>query len=82
MEKLKKDFEASGGKWKEWKLGDLFVSSNGNFDIQQIHINGKGHYVVSSGEQNSGIIGKTDVPASIFDENTITVDMFGNVFFS
>ncbi|MCQ2199670.1 MAG: restriction endonuclease subunit S [Paludibacteraceae bacterium] len=81
MSKLKEDFEASGGVWKEWKMGDLFVSSNGNFDIQQTHINGKGDYVVSSGEQNNGIIGKTDVVASVFDKNTITVDMFGNVFF-
>lgn len=81
LTKLKENFEASGGVWKEWKMGDLFVSSNGNFDIQQTHINGKGDYVVSSGEQNNGIIGKTDVVASVFDKNTITVDMFGNVFF-
>ena len=26
-------------KWKEFKIGDLFESSNGNIDIQQSHIN-------------------------------------------
>lgn len=71
-------------KYKEFKIGGekgLFSSQTGNFDIQKIHINDKGNFVVSSGEQNNGIIGKTDVDAKIIKENTITVDMFGNVFF-
>lgn len=59
----------------------MFTSQTGNFDIQKIHINNKGTYVVSSGEQNSGIIGKTDIDAKIIKPNTITVDMFGNVYF-
>lgn len=59
----------------------MFASQNGNFDIQQKHINGKGKLVVSSGIQNSGIIGKTDIAAKIFSKNTITIDMFGNVFY-
>lgn len=37
--------------------------------------------MVSSGEQNMGIIGKTDVNAKIFEKNTITIDMFGNSYF-
>ena len=68
-------------KYKEFKIKELFESSNGNYDIQQSHINNKGYYVVSSGLQNCGIIGKSDVNAKIFKKNTITVDMFGNVFF-
>lgn len=67
--------------FKEYKIGELFASQNGNFDIQQKHINGKGQLVVSSGIQNSGIIGKTDIAAKIFSKNTITIDMFGNVFY-
>ena len=67
--------------WQEYRIGDLFESSNGDFDIQASHINGRGDYVVSSGETNSGIIGKTDVPAKVFDANTITIDMFGTPFF-
>lgn len=59
----------------------MFVSYNGDFDIQKTHLNNKGCFVVSSGEQDSGIIGKTDIPARIFPKNTITCDMFGNVFY-
>ncbi len=75
-DKLKK----SGGLFKEYKIGELFEASNGDTDIQAKHINGKGYYVVSSGLLNCGIIGKSDIEANIFDENTITIDMFGNVF--
>lgn len=70
--------------YKEFEIGGelgLFSSQTGDFDIQKKHINNKGIFVVSSGEQNNGIIGKTDVDAKIINENTITVDMFGNVFF-
>ncbi len=63
------------------KLCELFTSQNGDTDIKQSDINGKGTLVVSSGEQNYGIIGKTDAPAKIIKGNTITVDMFGNVYY-
>ena len=66
-------------KYDKFKMEKLFISENGNVDIQQKHINNKGIYVVSSGEQNNGIIGKTDLEAKIFNKNTITIDMFGNV---
>ena len=66
---------------RKFKIGDLFKSQNGDFDIQQKHIDGKGAFVVSSGIQNNGIIGKSDIDAKIIQGNTITVDMFGNVFF-
>lgn len=59
----------------------MFSSSNGNFDIQKDHINGKGSYVVTAGLTDNGILGKTDVDAKIFDEHTITVDMFGFAFY-
>lgn len=70
--------------YKEFLIGGkkgLFTSQTGNFDIQKKHLNGKGYYVVSSGEQNNGIVGKTDAEALVIEENTITVDMFGNVYF-
>lgn len=63
--------------YKEYKIEDLFTSENGDTDIQQIHLNNKGNYIVSAGEQNNGIIGKSDIPAKVFDADTITIDMFG-----
>lgn len=66
---------------KKFKLSDLFISQTGDVDIKQIHINGNGIDVVSSGEQNFGIIGKTDLNAKIISGNSITVDMFGNVYY-
>lgn len=66
---------------KEFRIGDLFRGYNGNTDIKKEHINGKGYPVVSSGLENTGIIGFSDIEARIFPSNTITIDMFGNVFF-
>lgn len=68
-------------EWGEFKLGDLFDSSNGNFDLQKEHINGKGDYVITAGLTNNGILGKTDIEARLFDEKSITVDMFGFAFY-
>ncbi|WP_236847874.1 restriction endonuclease subunit S [Campylobacter devanensis] len=59
----------------------MFDSSNGNFDIKKEHINDKGYFVVTAGETNNGILGKSDIEARIFEANTITIDMFGFVFF-
>ncbi len=67
--------------WKEFVIEDLFESSNGDVDIQKRHINGKGDYVISAGFANNGIMGKTDLAARIFNEGTITIDMFGNAFY-
>ena len=64
-----------------FRVGDLFISRTGDTDLQKYHINGNGYYVVSSGLENNGIIGKTDVSAKIFDADTITIDMFGNCFY-
>lgn len=68
-------------EWGEFKIEDLFDSTNGNFDIQKNHINDLGNYVITSGLTDNGILGKTDISAKIFDKNTITIDMFGNTFF-
>ena len=68
-------------EWGEFKLETLFNSLNGNFDIKKKHINGRGDYVVTAGLTNNGILGKSDVEARVFSKNTITVDMFGGVFY-
>ena len=75
------DYENNRIKYKSFKFDDIFYSISGDTDIQQKNINGKGYLVISSGEKNNGIIGKTDVKAKIIDSNTITVDMFGYVKF-
>lgn len=68
-------------KWGEYKLSDLFESSNGDFDIKKEHINGKGELVITSGAANNGILGKTNIKAKLFSQGTITVDMFGWAFY-
>jgi hypothetical protein len=59
----------------------LFESFNGDFDIKKEHINGIGDYVITAGLTNSGILGKTNIKAKLFDKNTITIDMFGFAFY-
>lgn len=68
-------------EWKEFRIGDWFDGENGDFDIKQEHINGKGTITITSGLENYGILGKTDVNAKIIDSNTITIDMFGNALY-
>ena len=65
----------------KFKIKNLFTSSNGDFDIQQKHIDNSGEMVITSGENNYGEMGKSTIKAKVFDKNTITIDMFGNVFF-
>lgn len=69
------------GGYKAFKIGELFDAATGNTDIQKNHIDGLGEYVISSGTFNNGIIGKSSIAARIFAKNTITIDMFGNVYF-
>lgn len=66
---------------KTFTLGELFVSSTGDVDLQQKDINGRGVYFINSGIENSGIKGKTDKPAIIFPANTITIDFWGYAFY-
>ncbi|MDD7304968.1 MAG: restriction endonuclease subunit S [Peptoniphilaceae bacterium] len=68
-------------QWGEYRIGDLFNSENGDFDIQKSHINDLGEYVITAGLTNDGVLGKTNVNAKIIDGNTITIDMFGNSFY-
>jgi hypothetical protein len=64
-------------EYKGFPFEKLFISQTGDTDIQQKDLNNEGYFVVSSGEKNNGIIGKTTVNAKITDKNTITIDMFG-----
>ncbi|GAA8905622.1 restriction endonuclease subunit S [Helicobacter pylori] len=68
-------------KWGEFKLGDLFEASNGDFDIQKRHINHKGEFVITAGLSNNGVLGQSDIKAEVFESHTITIDMFGCAFY-
>ena len=64
--------------FKSFKFDEIFAKAQtGDFDIQRIHVNGKGCLYINSGLENQGIVGMTDVKAKIFEPETITVDMFG-----
>lgn len=58
-------------------MEELFCAESGDFDIKKEHINGLGVDVVTAGETNNGVLGKTNIEAKIIDGNTITIDMFG-----
>lgn len=67
--------------YKEFKIGQLFTAQTGDTDLQQKDINGEGTYFINSGIEGLGIKGKTDREAKIFNENTITVDFWGNAYY-
>ncbi|MBP3721985.1 MAG: restriction endonuclease subunit S, partial [Selenomonadaceae bacterium] len=68
-------------KWGEYRINQIFEGARGNFDIQKKHINGKGELVITSGLIDDGVLGKSDIDSKIFPKNTLTVDMFGCVFY-
>ncbi len=68
-------------KWGDFKLGDLFEASNGDFDIQKRHINHKGEFVITAGLSNNGVLGQSDIKAKVFESHSITIDMFGCAFY-
>lgn len=68
-------------KWGEFRLGDLFEASNGDFDIQKRHINHNGEFVITAGLSNNGVLGQSDIKAKVFESHTITIDMFGCAFY-
>lgn len=45
------------------KISEFFIPSTGDTDIQKNHITGLGDFVVTSGADNYGIAGKSDVEA-------------------
>lgn len=67
--------------WKEFRVGDLFDSATGNFDIQPQHLSDDGVVVVSAGTANGGVIGRTKENVIVIPANTITIDMFGHAIF-
>ena len=74
-----KSFETEEWRYREFIIENLFNSQNGDFFIKKEHINNQGIDVVTAGDTDYGILGKSDIKAKVFSGNTITVDMFGSV---
>lgn len=68
--------------WKEFRIGDLFEACLSKDDIQpKEFVEGK-IPLVSSGKENNGIIAFVeDKKARLWEANTLTIDMFGKVFY-
>lgn len=68
--------------YASFKMEDIFSPpQKGDVDLQQRDVNGKGEYLINSGETNLGIKGRTDRPAKVFPANTITIDFWGNAYY-
>ena len=65
---------------KKFTLDELFDVSYWNADIQKTDIWNQWDIVVSAWENNYWIIGRTTKQANLFDEKTITIDMFWYAF--
>lgn len=68
-------------KFQKFRIGDLFTAESGDTDLKKVDIENNGVPVITSGVQNYGILGLTTKKAKVIPPNTITVDMFGNVYF-
>lgn len=68
--------------WKEFRIGDLFDVYLSKDDIQPKHLQEGDTPLISSGKEKNGVVAYiTDDNAKLWDANTLTVDMFGKVFY-
>lgn len=69
-------------EWGEFRVGELFDAFLSKDDIQPKSITEGTTPLVSSGKEHNGIIAYIEEPkAHLWEGNTLTVDMFGKVFF-
>lgn len=69
-------------EWGEFRVGELFNAFLSKDDIQPKTIVVGNTPLVSSGKENNGIIAFIDNKnARLWEANTLTVDMFGKVFY-
>lgn len=83
LEKLEKDFLVSGGKWKEFKIGELFDIGTGS-SLSSEELRTGEIKRVSAKSFDNGIIGTfstEDLPNARHFENFISVNFFGDVFY-
>lgn len=68
--------------YAKFKVSDVLDEPiAGNVDIQKKDISNEGEIVVTSGLTDYGIKGRTTRKAKVVKEPSITIDMFGNVFY-
>lgn len=69
-------------EWGEFRVGELFDVALSKDDIQPKVIVEGNTPLVSSGKENNGIVALIDNKnARLWEANTLTVDMFGKVFY-
>lgn len=69
-------------QYKAFKVADLFDHAElGDTNLKKTDLTKNGDLVITSGKTDCGILGRTTRPAKVFPENTITVDMFGYVYY-
>jgi hypothetical protein len=78
LEELEKE---SNIEWHEYKIGDLFNNIvQGRRLKKQDHTPGKLPFIMA-GVTNNGIVNCVSNEVRIFPENSLTVDIFGNIFY-
>ncbi|MBQ3818555.1 MAG: restriction endonuclease subunit S, partial [Acetobacter sp.] len=81
---LEETFKANGGDWREYRIGELFEIALSKGDNQPKKLLAGDIPLISAGENNNGVVAyikEGDGISQIFQGNTITADMFGNVFY-
>lgn len=70
-------------KWKEFNITDLFQVKLSSDDLQPGKLIDGDIPLVSSGKNNNGIVMyiEEQKDATLYNENTITIDMFGKAFY-
>lgn len=70
-------------RWKEFNISDLFEVKLSRDDLQPGKLIEGNIPLISSGKMNNGIVMyiEEQPKATLFDKNTITIDMFGQAFY-
>ncbi|ETE08466.1 hypothetical protein U750_02550 [Streptococcus pseudopneumoniae G42] len=77
---MEEEFEASGGEWREYRIGDLFGNIvQGSRLTKADQIDGLLPFVMA-GVTNTGVVRHIGNKMTIFPKNSLTIDIFGNVF--
>lgn len=75
---MEEEFEASGGEWREYRIGDLFGNIvQGSRLTKADQIDGLLPFVMA-GVTNTGVVRHIGNKMTIFPKNSLTIDIFGN----